>query len=123
MRVDGPPQRLFRIATRDVEIGGAAIREGDWVALFFAAANRDPAMFDEPGRIDLDRPNIRAQLSLGHGLHFCLGAPLARLEVMAVLNAVLDRYSTIALTDDRGEKQTASLLPHGWVRLPMRLTR
>ncbi len=123
MRVDGPPQRLFRIATRDVEIGGSTIREGDWVALFFAAANRDPAMFDEPGRVDLDRANIRAQLSLGHGLHFCLGAPLARLEVTAVVNAVLDRYSTIALTDDRGEKQTASLLTHGWVRLPMRLAR
>ena len=123
MRVDGPPQRLFRIATRDVEIGGATIREGEWVAVFFGAANRDPAVFPDPERIDLDRPNIRQQLSLGHGLHFCLGAPLARLEVNAVLEAVLNRYSTIELAVDPGEKQTASLLTHGWVRLPMRLSR
>lgn len=119
MRLDGPPQRLFRIATRDVEIDGKVIRAGDWVALFFGSANRDPAVFPDPGRLDLDRPNIRQQLSLGHGLHFCLGAALARLEVMSVLNAVLDRYSTITVTDDPGTKQTASLLTHAYVRLPL----
>jgi len=119
MRLDGPPQRLFRIATRDVEIDGKVIRAGDWVALFFGSANRDPAVFPDPGRLDLDRPNIRQQLSLGHGLHFCLGAALARLEVMSVLNAVLDRYSTITVTDDPGTKQTASLLTHAYIRLPL----
>lgn len=119
LRLDGPPQRLFRIATRDVEVGGKSIRRGEWVALFFGAANRDPGVFCEPGRLDIDRPNIRQQLSLGHGVHFCLGAALARLEVSAVLNAVLDRYQRIALTDDPGTKQTASLLTHAYVRLPL----
>jgi len=123
MRLDGPPQRLFRIATRDVEIGGQTIREGEWVALFFGAANRDPEVFDEPATLDLQRANVRKQLSLGHGLHFCLGAVLARLEVVAVVNALLDRYSTIELTGDPGTKQTASLLTHGYVRLPVRLAR
>ncbi|WP_099024512.1 cytochrome P450 [Mycolicibacterium palauense] len=123
MRIDGPPQRLFRIATRDVEIDGATIRRGDWVALFFGAANRDPAVFTDPDRFDLDRPNARQQLSFGHGLHFCLGSSLARLEVTAVLNAFLDRYSTIALTGDPGDKQTASLLTHAFVRLPLELVR
>ncbi len=122
MRLDGPPQRLFRIATRDVEIGGKLIREGEWVALFFGSANRDPAVFADPNVLDVDRPNIRQQLSMGHGLHFCLGASLARLEVMAVINAVLDRYQTIALTDDPGTKQTASLLTHAHVRLPLHLS-
>jgi cytochrome P450 len=122
LRLDGPPQRLFRIATRDVEIDGKLIRKGEWVALFFGSANRDPAVFPNPDRLDIDRPNIRQQLSLGHGLHFCLGASLARLEVMAVLNAVLDRYDTIALTDDPGTKQTASLLTHAYVRLPLHLS-
>ena len=123
MRLDGPPQRLFRIATRDVEIDGAQIREGDWVALFFGAANHDPAVFEDPNRLDLDRPNIRQQLSLGHGLHFCLGAPLARLEVLSIVNAVLDRYSVIGLSEEPGERQTASLLTHGFVRLPLQLIR
>ncbi|OBF17574.1 cytochrome P450 [Mycobacterium sp. ACS4331] len=123
MRLDGPPQRLFRIATRDVEMDGATIRRGDWVALFFGAANRDSSVFADPDRFDLDRANSRQQLSLGHGVHFCLGAPLARLEVTAVLNAVLDRYTTIELTDDPGDKQTASLLTHAYVRLPLRMVR
>ena len=122
MRLDGPPQRLFRIATRDVEVGGKLIRKGEWVALFFGSANRDPDVFADPNVLDIDRPNIRQQLSMGHGLHFCLGASLARLEVMAVVNAVLDRYQTIALTDDPGTKQTASLLTHAYVRLPLHLS-
>lgn len=122
MRVDGPPQRLFRIAAKDVEVGGKLIKKGDWVALFFGAANRDPDVFPNPNVLDIDRPNIRQQLSMGHGLHFCLGASLARLEVLAVLNAVLDRYQTIALTDDPGTKQTASLLTHAYVRLPLHLS-
>ncbi|BBZ32448.1 putative cytochrome P450 YjiB [Mycolicibacterium confluentis] len=121
MRLDGPPQRLFRIATRDVEMDGVTIRRGDWVALFFGAANRDAAVFPDPDRFDLDRANSRQQLSLGHGVHFCLGAPLARLEVTAVLNAILDRYATVELTDDPGDKQTASLLTHAYVRLPLRM--
>lgn len=122
MRLDGPPQRLFRIATRDIDLGDKLIRKGDWVALFFGAANRDPEVFPQPNILDLDRPNIRQQLSLGHGLHFCLGASLARLEVVAVLNAVLDRYQRIRLTDDPGTKQTASLLTHAYVRLPLHLS-
>lgn len=122
LRLDGPPQRLFRIATTDVEVGGKLIRKGDWVALFFGAANRDPAVFPDPGRLDIDRSNLRQQLSLGHGLHYCLGAALARLEVTAMLNAVLDRYQHIALTDDPGTKQTASLLTHAYVRLPLLLS-
>jgi len=117
------PQRLFRIATRDVEIDGAQIKKGEWVALFFGAANHDPAVFEDPERLDLDRPNIRQHLAFGHGLHFCLGAPLARLEVVAVVNAVLDRYTVIGLSDEPGVRQTASLLTNGFVRLPLQLVR
>ena len=123
MRLNGPPQRLFRIATRDVTVGEKQIKQGDWVALFFAAANRDPAMFPQPDRFDLHRPNIRKQLSLGHGLHFCLGAALARLEVLSVVNAVLDRYPIIRRGRREPVKQTATLLQHGFVSLPLLLSR
>ena len=93
------------------------------MALFFGAANHDPAVFRDPGVFDLDRPNVRKQVSLGHGLHFCLGAVLARLEVLAAIDGMLDRYSTIAPGVEPGTKQTASLLTHGFVRLPVRLER
>ena len=68
--------------------GVRTIRKGDWVALFFGAANRDPVVFAEPDRFDLDRANVRQHLSFGHGLHFCLGAPLARLETQVALGAL-----------------------------------
>lgn len=123
MRLTGPPQRLFRVVTRDVEIGGRQIRPGEWVALFFAAANRDPAVFDRPDAFDLHRPNARRQLSLGHGLHFCLGAVLARLEVVCVVNAVLDRYPVVRHGDRAPRKQTATLLQHGYLSLPLVLER
>lgn len=121
LRLEGP-QRLFRLVTRDVEIRGRHIAEGEWVALFFGAANRDPEMFPDPDRFDLDRPNSRKHLSWGLGVHFCLGAPLARLEMAAVVSAVLDRYRAV----DRGAapavKQAASLLTHGYVELPLVFT-
>ncbi|HEY1967173.1 MAG TPA: cytochrome P450 [Pseudonocardia sp.] len=123
MRLNGPPQRLFRIATRDVVVGDKRISRGDWVALFFAAANRDPEVFEHPDRFDLHRANIRKQLSLGHGLHFCLGAVLARLEVRGVVDAVLDRYPTIRRGHREQVKQTATLLQHGFVSLPLLLCR
>lgn len=123
MRLTGPPQRLFRVATRDVEIGGKRIRRGEWLALFFAAANRDPAVFDRPDDFDLHRPDVRRQLSLGHGLHFCLGAVLARLEVVCVVNAVLDRYPVVRHGERPPVKQTATLLQHGYVSLPLVLER
>ena len=123
MRLNGPPQRLFRIATRDTELGGKRIRQGDWVALFFAAANRDPAVFPDPDAFDLHRPNVRKQLALGHGVHFCLGAVLARLEVSCIANAFLDRFSVIRHGETPPVKQTATLLQHGFLTLPLHVER
>ena len=119
MRLDGPPQRLFRLATRDVEIRGRTIAAGEWVALFFGAANRDPEQFPDPDRFDLERPNVRRHLSMGLGVHFCLGAPLARLEMRSIVNAVLDRYGAIERGAAPPKRQTASLLTHGYVELPL----
>ena len=66
------PQRLFRIATRDVEIDGANIKKGEWVALFSGSANPRPrGLSGTRADLDLDRPNIRQHMAFGHGLHFC----------------------------------------------------
>lgn len=121
LRLEGP-QRLFRLVTRDVEIRGRRIAAGEWVALFFGAANRDPAVFPDPDRFDLDRPNSHKHLSFGLGVHYCLGAPLARLEKRAVINAVLDRYSAVSPGAAPRVKQAASLLTHGHHELPLVFT-
>ncbi len=85
-----------RTATRDVELGGAAIRAGDKVTLWWASANRDEAVFADPFRFDVRRsPN--PHLAFGHGTHFCLGATLARLEIRLVLEALFDRVAEVAL--------------------------
>lgn len=78
-----------RTATRDVEVGGQVIAAGDRVTLWWASADRDEAEFDDPGRFDIGRRPNR-HLAFGHGSHFCLGARLARVEIAAVLEALLD---------------------------------
>lgn len=119
LRLTGPPQRLFRVATRDVEVGHEQIRKGDWVALFFAAANRDPEVFPDPDTFRLDRPNAREHLTFGVGIHFCLGAALARLEADRILNAALDRFPRLSRGAGPRVSQTANFLTHGCSRLPI----
>jgi cytochrome P450 len=120
LRHSGPPQRLFRIATQDVEIGGKRIRAGEWVALFFAAANHDPKIFPDPARFDIGRGNLNRQLTFGVGIHHCLGSALARMEARSLVNAVLDRWPQIALAADP-VPQRASLLNHGLDKLTLRV--
>jgi cytochrome P450 len=120
LRHSGPPQRLFRIATEDVRVGEADIKRGDWVALFFAAANHDPDVFPEPGKFDMDRPNLNRQLTLGVGIHHCLGSALAKLEARVLLEGVLAGGDDISFGGSFPVPQTASLLNHGFERLVLR---
>lgn len=119
LRHTGPPQRLFRIATRDVELGGREIKAGDWVALFYAAANHDPAMFPEPGTFDLTRKNLRQHLSMGMGIHHCLGFAVAKSEAAALVEVVLDRFPNLRLGAAEPVPQTASLLTHSYEALTL----
>lgn len=123
LRLSGPPQRLFRKVTRDVEIGGKQIRAGEWVALFFAAANHDPEVFPAPAEFRLDRANAADHLSYGTGIHYCLGGPLASLEVACLVNALLDRYVAIEPGSAPPEPQTTTLLQHSYTKIPLRLRR
>lgn len=126
LRHSGPPQRLFRMATQDVEVGGRMIRAGDWVALFYAAANHDAAVFPDPARFDMDRQNLNKQLTFGVGIHHCLGSALARMEARSLVNAVLDHWSDIALAE-APRPQRASLLNHGhealWINVATEMER
>lgn len=95
VRFDGPVQNLGREASRDVTLHGALISKGSRLVVSFGAASRDPRAFDDPDAYRLDRGAFH-QLGFGHGVHFCLGAGLARLEGRVALNALLDRYAEIA---------------------------
>lgn len=88
--------RQIRIATANVEVGGVTVREGDAVLLSHTAANRDPAAFDEPDRLDLGRPDNH-HLTFGVGVHFCLGAALARLQLQIAIGALLHRFPRLHL--------------------------
>ncbi len=118
LRLTGPPQRLFRIATCDVQVGEAQIREGDWVALFFAAANHDPDVFPEPHEFRLDRPNSGKHLTYGIGIHYCLGAPLATLEMECLVEAIFDRFPRMERGASAPVPQMATLLQHSRTHIP-----
>jgi cytochrome P450 len=92
LRFESPVIQFRRTATRDVELAGRRLREGDKVVVFFPSANRDAAVFHDPDRFDIDRaPN--EHLAFGIGPHFCLGAALARLETSHVLSCALAAFA------------------------------
>ncbi|GAA0223736.1 cytochrome P450 [Cryptosporangium japonicum] len=97
MRIDGPNVLgVYRHTTEDVTIGGVTIPRGQIVVLSISAANHDPDRFERPGLVDLDRPD-NAHLSFGHGMHYCLGAPLARLEGDLAIATILRRLPDLRL--------------------------
>ena len=98
LRLVTPNQFIRRQAQQDVVIGYRTIRAGQSLLLVLAAANRDPEQYPEPDRFELHRPD-RRDLSMGLGRHYCLGAPLARLEARIALRILFERYPGIRLAD------------------------
>ena len=117
LRYDGPVQRTARFTTVDVEIGGRAIDKGAMVVTVIGAANRDPAQFPEPDRLDLGRIDNR-HIAFGFGIHFCLGAPLARLEGQVALGTLARRLPALALATDTVEWRESQVL-RGLKALPV----
>ncbi|MEU2061911.1 cytochrome P450 [Streptomyces sp. NPDC013455] len=103
MRYDTPLQLFERWVLDDIEIDGTTIPRGAEIALLFGSANHDPAVFTDPGRLDLTRAN-NPHISFGAGIHYCIGAPLARLELAASLTALLRRAPTLSLAADPRRK-------------------
>ncbi len=96
MRFDPPLQLFERTATEEVGVGGVTVARGQKVAALLGSANRDPAVFAGPDRLDVGRTD-NPHISFGAGVHFCIGAPLARVELQASFTALLGRTSTIEL--------------------------
>jgi cytochrome P450 len=117
LRYDGPVQRTARIPDVDVTIDGHTIAAGDMVMPFIGAADRDPAQFPDPDRLDLQRADNR-HIAFGWGIHFCLGAPLARLEGQIAINTLVQRFPKLALATDR-PRYRQSLTLRGLEALPV----
>jgi cytochrome P450 len=117
LRFDGPVQRTARIPSEDVVIRGTKIPQGELVMPFIGAADRDPAQFPDPDRLDIGRTDNR-HIAFGLGIHFCLGAPLARVEGQIALSALVQRLPELALTSETPEFRQ-SLTLRGLRTLPV----
>ncbi len=121
LRYDSPVQATFRIPTEEIPLGGQVLPKGALVIAAIGAANRDPAVFPEPDRFDVGRADNR-HLSFGFGAHFCLGAPLARLEGELVFGALIERFARLELAADKVAYRPNMIL-RGLTSLPVRFAK
>jgi len=118
LRYDGPVQRTARVASAPATIGGRTIAKGEMVMPFIGAADRDPSQFPDPDRLDLARADNR-HIAFGWGIHFCLGAPLARVEGQIAIDALVRRLPRLELMTDEPEYRQ-SLTLRGLKTLPVK---
>lgn len=117
LRYQPPVHVITRIAAEDVEIHGTQIPEGDRIVSWIGSAHRDPQQFENPETFDPERKPNR-HIAFGSGIHFCLGAPLARLEAKAVLPVFFDRISDLSITTDEHQPIMSPIM-YGLQRLPV----
>jgi cytochrome P450 len=116
LRYDSPVQIVSRVTGAPVELGGIEVGAGERIVGYLGAGNRDPRRFTDPDRLDLLRPD-NAPLSFGGGIHYCLGAPLARLEGQVAVPALLRRFPRLALAGEPDRRDSLTL--RGFTRLPV----
>ena len=118
LRWDPPVQMTVRIAQEDLTLNGERVARGAVVALFLAAANRDPAAYAEPDRFDPDRKGEPEHLAFSSGIHYCLGAPLARLEGAIIFRVLAERWPDLSLLPGARRRSGATI--RGFATLPVR---
>lgn len=121
LRYRSPFPRVARVTTSGTELGGYAVPAGRLVIPWIAAANRDPARFPDPDQFDVHRATT-GHVAFGHGIHFCLGAPLARLEARIVVGMLLERYPDLAVDHDAAVEYHNPWEMISVRRLPVRVT-
>ncbi len=118
LRHDSPVQRTARMARRDTEVQGVAVAAGEIVVTVLGAANRDPAVFADPDRFDVARANAKDHVAFSSGIHYCLGAALARMEGEVALRELFTRFPDLAPAGEAVRRPTVIL--RGWETLPVR---
>jgi cytochrome P450 len=117
LRHDPPVQHTMRIAHEPIQIGGVEIPTDSGVVVLLAGANRDPSVFPEPDRFDPARANVREHLAFSAGIHYCLGAGLARIEAAVALRALFTRYPDLRSVGRATRRRSRNI--HGVLRLPV----
>jgi cytochrome P450 len=119
LRYDSPVQRTARRALRDTEVFGKPVSAGEIVVTVLAAANRDPGVFTDPHTFDVARPDAREHVSFSSGIHYCLGAALARMEGEVALRALFERFPGLRAAGPPVRRELRTL--RGYARMPVQL--
>lgn len=119
LRLESPAQGLFRVTTEEVELGGATLPAGARVMAHFASAHRDECRFAAPAAFDPERPDLARHVAFGKGIHFCIGAPLARLELGIALPLLLERLPGLRPATDARPEREELFFARGFTRFPV----
>lgn len=123
LRWDPPIQCTIRRATREAEFHGHAAAPGQWVVPMWGAANRDPEVFPDPEVFDIDRPNVRNHLGFGHGIHFCVGSELARMEARIAFETLMRTTKDWEIDEEHSDlTHSPTFAQHGYKRILLRFT-
>lgn len=119
IRWQSPVTHMRRTATRDVEVGGQLIREGEKIVMWYISGNRDESVFPDAERFDVTRENARRHVAFGHGIHRCVGARLAEVQIAAVIDELVSRRLRVVPVS--APERLASPFLHGFNAMPVRL--
>jgi len=122
IRWTAPVRHFMRTAQEDTEILGQKIAKGDWIYMSYKAANLDPKVFEDPLTFDIERENASKQISFGFGVHFCLGAQLARLEIRSLLGHIVKNLASVELAGDPTTMKTTFVGGHKTLPISYALT-
>ena len=120
LRTESPTAGLWRVVKRDTELGGVPLKAGSMLILRFAAANRDPARFENPDAFDVERKNASSHLAFGRGIHMCVGNMLARKELAVAFDELLRRIDQFEIADETAMTYPPNMLLRGLSALPIR---